>query len=105
MLTVAKLYDNQKMGRSFLPGVRARAWPDPPTEDEAVNQASDGSAATYEFYRDVLRRNSLNGAGVELVSTVHYGVVFDNAFWDGAQMVYGDGIGRIFPVGGLTRSL
>jgi Zn-dependent metalloprotease len=99
------VYDNQKMGRSFLPGVRSRGWPEPPGEDEAVNQAYDGSAATYEFYREVLHRNSLNGAGMELVSTVHYGVGFDNAFWDGAQMVYGDGSGRIFQVGGLTRSL
>jgi Zn-dependent metalloprotease len=99
------VYDNQKMGRSFLPGVRARGWPEPSSEDEAVNQAYDGSAATYGFYRDVLRRNSLNGSGMELISTVHYGVAFDNAFWDGAQMVYGDGSGRIFQVGGLTRSL
>ena len=99
------VYDNQKMGRSFLPGVRARGWAEPPTGDDAVNQAYDGSAATYEFYRDVLHRNSLDGTGMELVSTVHYGVAFDNAFWDGAQMVYGDGSGRIFQVGGLTRSL
>lgn len=99
------IYDNQKMGRSFLPGVRVRGWAEPPTLDEAVNQAYDGSAATYEFYRDVLKRDSLDAAGMELVSTVHYGVSFDNAFWDGAQMVYGDGSGRIFQTGGLTRSL
>jgi Zn-dependent metalloprotease len=36
---------------------------------------------------------------------VHYGVDFDNAFWNGAQMVYGDGSGRIFQVGGLTRAI
>ena len=74
-------------------------------EDVAVNQAYDGSSATYEFYRDVFQRNSLDGAGLELISSVHYGVAFDNAFWDGAQMVYGDGSGRIFQVGALTRSL
>ncbi|AXJ10927.1 M4 family metallopeptidase [Arthrobacter sp. PM3] len=99
------VYDNQKKGRSFLPGVRARGWTEPPVEDVAVNEAYDGSAATYEFYRDVFHRNSLDGAGMELVSSVHYGVAFDNAFWDGAQMVYGDGSGRIFQVGGLTRAL
>ncbi|NVM93661.1 M4 family metallopeptidase [Arthrobacter sp. AETb3-4] len=99
------IYDNQTNGRTFLPGVRVRDWGQPPVQDEAVNQAYDGSSATYEFYRDVFARNSLDGAGLELVSSVHYGVAFDNAFWDGAQMVYGDGSGRIFQVGGLTRSL
>lgn len=99
------VYDNKTNGRAFLPGVRARDWGQPPVEDVAVNQAYDGSSATYEFFRDVYQRNSLDGAGLELVSTVHYGVAFDNAFWDGAQMVYGDGSGRIFQVGGLTRAL
>ncbi|WP_243399683.1 M4 family metallopeptidase [Arthrobacter glacialis] len=99
------IYDNKTNGRTFLPGVRARDWGQPPVEDAAVNQAYDGSSATYEFYRDVYKRNSLDGVGLELVSSVHYGVGFDNAFWDGSQMVYGDGSGRIFQIGGLTRSL
>lgn len=99
------VYDNQRQGRTFLPGVRARDWGQPPVDDEAVNQAYDGSNTTYEFYRDIFARNSLDDAGLELVSTVHYGVGFDNAFWDGAQMVYGDGSGQIFQIGALTRSL
>ncbi len=99
------VYDNQKMGRPFLPGVRIRGWGEPAVQDGSVNQAYDGSSATYEFYRDVMQRNSLDGSGMELVSTVHYGVAFDNAFWDGGQMVYGDGSGRIFQIGGLTRAL
>jgi Zn-dependent metalloprotease len=99
------VYDNQKQGRPFLPGVLVRGWGKPPVEDKAVNEAYDGSNATYEFYRDLFGRNSLDGAGLELVSSVHYGVAFDNAFWDGTQMVYGDGSGRIFRVGGLTQSL
>ncbi len=99
------VYDNQKQGRQFLPGVLARGWEKPPVDDEAVNQAYDGSNATYEFYRDQFGRNSLDDAGMELVSTVHYGVAFDNAFWDGSQMVYGDGSGRIFQIGALTRAI
>lgn len=99
------VYDNEKHGRPFLPGVLVRGWEKPPVDDEAVNQAYDGSNATYEFYRDLFGRSSLDGAGMELISTVHYGVAFDNAFWDGSQMVYGDGSGRIFQVGGLTRAI
>jgi hypothetical protein len=36
---------------------------------------------------------------------VHYGVDFDNAFWNGAQMVYGDGSGRVFVKGALAQSI
>ncbi|MDD0857062.1 M4 family metallopeptidase [Arthrobacter alpinus] len=99
------IYDNKTNGRTFLPGVRARDWGEPPVKDAAVNQAYDGSSATYEFFRDVYQRNSLDDAGLELISSVHYGVAFDNAFWDGTQMVYGDGSGRIFQIGGLTRAV
>ncbi|MFD1212983.1 M4 family metallopeptidase [Arthrobacter sp. GCM10027362] len=99
------VYTNQNRGRFFLPGVRMRGWGEPPVPDQAVNEAYDGSAATFDFYRDVFGRDSIDGAGLELVSTVHYGADFDNAFWNGAQMIYGDGSGQIFQVGALTRSL
>jgi len=99
------VYDNQTNGRNFLPGVKKRAVGDPVAIDPAVNEAFDGSSATATFYRDVLGRNSLDNAGMELVSSVHYGVGFDNAFWDGSQMVYGDGSGRIFQLGALTRAV
>ena len=99
------IYDNQRQGRSFLPGVRVRGEDDPPTADADVNGAYDGSAATYDFYRDVFNRDSLDGQGMELVSSVHYGVDFDNAFWNGAQMVYGDGSGRVFVKGVLAQSI
>ncbi|WP_125616501.1 M4 family metallopeptidase [Specibacter cremeus] len=99
------VYDTQNNGRTFLPGVRIRGWGEPAVEDQGVNEAYDGSSATYDFYHDVLQRDSLDGAGMELISSVHYGVGFDNAFWDGGQMVYGDGSGRIFQVGALTRAL
>lgn len=41
-------------------------------------------------------RNSIDGNGMTIISRVHYGVKYDNAFWDGAQMTYGDGDGNIF---------
>ncbi len=99
------IYDNQKEGRTFLPGVRVRGWGEPVSQDPAINEAYDGSAQTYDFYRQVMDRNSLDNAGMELISSIHYGVAYDNAFWDGTQMVYGDGSGQIFQVGGLTRAL
>jgi Zn-dependent metalloprotease len=65
------------------------------TDIEAV-EAFDGSGATYDFYARVFLRNSIDGKGMPLVSTIHYGAKFDNAMWDGKQMVYGDGDGKLF---------
>ncbi len=74
-----------------LPGMLVRSEGDPPTGDPAVDEAYDGSGATYDLFRDVYKRNSIDGAGLPLKSTVHYGQGYDNAFWNGEQMVYGDG--------------
>lgn len=74
-----------------LPGVPVRGDGDPPTGDAAVDEAFDGAQATYEMFRDVYGRNSIDGRGMRIDSTVHYGISYDNAFWNGRQMVYGDG--------------
>ena len=79
-----------------LPGKLVRGEADKKVKDVSVNEAFDGAGATYDFYREVYGRNSVDGNGMRLDSTVHYGRDFDNAFWNGMQMVYGDGDGRIF---------
>ncbi|PKO22615.1 MAG: peptidase M4 family protein [Chloroflexi bacterium HGW-Chloroflexi-1] len=76
---------------STLPGRLARAEGAPATGDPAADEAYDGSGVTYDLYRDVYERNSIDGGGMRLDSTVHYQQGYDNAFWDGQQMVYGDG--------------
>jgi len=48
------------------------------------------------FYSQVFGRNSIDGSGMTLVSSIHYGVNYNNAFWNGSQMTYGDGDGSIF---------
>ncbi|WP_337885813.1 M4 family metallopeptidase [Fischerella thermalis] len=79
-----------------LPGTLARGEGDPPSNDIAVDEAYDGAGATYDLYYEVFERNSIDDKGLRLDSTVHYGVKYDNAFWNGDQMVYGDGDGEIF---------
>ncbi len=79
-----------------LPGKLVRNEGDPASGDPAVNEAYDGAGATYDFYHDVFQRNSVDDKGLRLDSTVHYSVKYDNAFWNGSQMVYGDGDGEIF---------
>jgi Zn-dependent metalloprotease len=79
-----------------LPGKLARAERDPKSTDSAVNEAYNYSASTYNFYRKVFDRNSLDDHGMSLISSVHLGQRLNNAFWTGEQMCYGDGDGRIF---------
>lgn len=76
---------------STLPGTLVRSEGDLPSSDPAVNEAYDGSGVTYDLYFDIYGRNSINNNGLKLESTVHYQKGYDNAFWDGKQMVYGDG--------------
>jgi Zn-dependent metalloprotease len=79
-----------------LPGKLMRGEGDPPSSDEAVNEAYDYAGATFDFFFEILERNSIDNKGLRLDSTVHYGVKYDNAFWNGDQMVYGDGDGELF---------
>ena len=76
---------------SSLPGTAVRNEGDGATQDVTVNEAYDGSGATYDLYKDIYDRNSIDGNGMRLDSTVHYKKGYDNAFWNGEQMVYGDG--------------
>lgn len=100
-----RVYDADHRGRSSLPGNLVRSENEDPVPDQAVNQAFDGSGTTYDLFKDVYRRESLDDRGLELVSSVHFGVGFDNAFWDGTQMVYGEGSGRIFQIGAFTKAI
>src|SRR6266542_3704886 len=77
--------------------VRAEAGKE--VEDPAVNEAYDGLGATFKFYWDVYKRNSIDDRGMKLDGVVHYGSKYDNAFWNSARMVFGDGDGEF-----LTRT-
>ena len=76
---------------SSLPGTKVRGENDPASADVAVNEAFDGSGVTYDLYKNVYQRNSIDNNGMRLDSTVHDHKGYDNAFWNGEQMVYGDG--------------
>lgn len=95
------IFDAQNTER--LPGLIVRGEDDPPVADTAVNEAFDGLGATFHLLLDAFDRDSLDGAGAPLNATVHYGEDYDNAFWDGSRMVFGDGDGEVFT--GFTRSV
>lgn len=90
-------------GKMLLPGMPARLEGQPATGDPAVDEAYDALGASYDFFWKVLGRDSIDNQGFALVGSVHYGQAYENAFWNGAQMVFGDGDGEIFQR--FTRSL
>jgi Zn-dependent metalloprotease len=57
-----------------------------------------GAAKTYDYFKNVHGRNGIFGTGAGVPSRVHYGNAYVNAFWDGAQMTYGDGSGNTKPL-------
>jgi Zn-dependent metalloprotease len=71
--------------------------------DDAVNRAFDGLGTTRDFYNTVFSRNSLDDRGMRLDGYVHYDTEFNNAFFDGQVMVFGDGDEQQFT--DFTKSL
>jgi vibriolysin len=75
------------------PGTLQRIEGQPAIGDAHVDMNYDQLGVTYQCYQTLFGRDSYDNAGAALVSTVHYGTGYVNAYWDGTQMVYGDGNG------------
>ncbi|ACB50309.1 putative peptidase M4, thermolysin [Crocosphaera subtropica ATCC 51142] len=89
------VYDMEER-RFVLPGKLVRREGEDPTGDSAVDEAYDHAGITYDFYKQRFNRNSIDNRGMDLISSVHVGRQYNNAFWNGRQMAYGDGDGQIF---------
>lgn len=79
-----------------LPGSVVRAEGAPPTGNPAVDEAYNGLGATYDLFWDAYDRNSIDDEGMPMDATVHFGQDYNNAFWNGERMVFGDGDGELF---------
>jgi Zn-dependent metalloprotease len=92
------VYDAQE--RSALPGKLVRGEGEAKVKDIMVNEAYDYSGVVYDFYEKIFGRKSVDDRGMRLDSSVHFredpSEAFDNAFWNGSQMIYGDGDGVTF---------
>lgn len=82
--------------KNRLPGKLARKERGKKTRDEAVDNSYLALGIVRDFLNKVLKYNSYDGEGADLISSVHYDIRYNNAFWDGSQMVYGDGDGVYF---------
>ncbi|WNG33329.1 peptidase M4 [Archangium violaceum] len=78
---------------SSTPGTLKRSEGGAATGDAHVDTNYDKLGDTYNCYKTLFGRDSIDNAGGTLISTVHYGSAYVNAYWDGTQMVYGDGDG------------
>ncbi|MHB9000596.1 MAG: M4 family metallopeptidase, partial [Thermoanaerobaculia bacterium] len=73
------------------------------TGDAAIDSAHTYAGVTYNYYMAKFSRDSYNAAGATIKSTAHYSSNYSNAYWNGSQMVYGDGDGTTFIA--LSRAL
>lgn len=85
-----------------LPGTLVRAEGGKPARDITANQAYENAGIALRFYKEVFARNSVDGRGMQIDAAVHYGQGFQNAMWNGRQMIYGDGDDSI---GGFAAAL
>jgi Zn-dependent metalloprotease len=89
-----RLYDAQR--KTMLPGKLIRSEGENAGSDVAAAEAYDGAGVTFDFYSKVYGRASVDGRGLPLDASVHYGLNYGNALWNGRQMIYGDGDGKFF---------
>ncbi|MEU7291194.1 M4 family metallopeptidase [Streptomyces flaveolus] len=90
-------------GTDLALAVLARSEHGPPPSDSAANRAFDALGRTRDFFQRVFARNSIDGQGMRLDGYIHYDEKYNNAFWDGREMCFGDGDGIIFS--DLTSSI
>ncbi|MEK6153809.1 M4 family metallopeptidase [Flavobacteriaceae bacterium 3-367] len=88
------IYDSQNQYQQRVALVRKEGETE--TGDVTVNEAYDTSGFVRDFFKDTFDWDSVDNAGLDIVSNVHYGMEYNNAFWDGDEMTYGDGDGVEF---------
>ncbi|WP_281774156.1 M4 family metallopeptidase [Methanobacterium formicicum] len=88
------VYDSQNTYENRVKLVREEGGS--PSPDETVNNAYDYVGQVFDYFQEVMGRDSIDNRGMELVINVHFGEKYQNAFWDGDEIVLGDGDGKLF---------
>jgi Zn-dependent metalloprotease len=73
------------------------------TGDVDQDKAYDNAGWVRKYYLNELGWHSIDDNGMNMLFNVHYGSGFNNAFWDGDDMTFGDGDGTNFI--GFARAL
>jgi Zn-dependent metalloprotease len=96
-----KVYDCQNKWEQRVKLIRDEGKP--ATGDKDADRVYTYAGNVRDYFSKVLKRNSIDNSGMDLILNVHYGQDYMNAFWDGDEMTFGDGDGKIFI--GFTESL
>ncbi|AUH35300.1 M4 family metallopeptidase [Paracoccus tegillarcae] len=89
-----QIHDGQN--KATLPGKLVREEGDDPCGIEDADRAYDAAGEVFALFGDEFDRDSLDGKGMPLIATVNHRRRYNNAFWDGEQMAYGNGDGQLF---------
>src|SRR4051812_21133686 len=82
--------------RLRVPGRLVWREGDDQISDRGATEARDYLDETFRFYAEQYGRNSIDNSGLPLSGTVHFSQNYNNAFWNGAEMVFGDGDRQLF---------
>lgn len=74
--------------RSAVEGGAAEA-----ENDDIAWDAHWGAEVVYDYWKAKHNRLSYDGNNAKIKSFIHSGIAYDNAFWNGSVMTYGDGSG------------
>ena len=88
------VYDSQNSSKARLKLIRKEG--DAATDDMDVNSVFDNSGLVRDYFKSILGWESIDNNGLDLILNVHYNTQYNNAFWDGEQMIFGDGDGTNF---------
>jgi Zn-dependent metalloprotease len=88
------VYDSQNTYEQQVKLVRKEG--EGPVGDETVNKAFDNSGFVKAYFRESFGLDSIDNKGLDIISNIHYGKDYNNAYWDGDEMTYGDGDGKEF---------
>jgi Zn-dependent metalloprotease len=82
---------NSDQNLFFIVSNNVNSW----TSSSGISAAANG-ALVYDFYQQVYGRNAIGGDGTTMNLVVNFNQNFNNAFWNGQYMVFGNGDGNAF---------
>lgn len=75
----------------FITSSNPNSWP-----DRASVSASANGALVFDYYKQVHERNAIDNQGSTMYVVINFKRNYNNAFWNGQQMVFGNGNGNEF---------
>lgn len=88
------IYDSQNKYEQRVELIRKEN--DPNVEDSVVNEVYEASGFVRDYFKSTFNLNSIDNNGLDVISNIRYGENYNNAFWDGDEMTYGEGDGIQF---------